>query len=201
MATNIISPRGRPRKFNADDAIATAQRLFHEKGYDALSVADLTRALGINPPSFYAAFGSKAGLYARILDRYAVSGAIPLAQILAEERPLAESLAQVLEEAARAYATDACATGCMVLEGRRSNDAEARDAARGFHEAAQAFIRDSIAAQFPQEADQVADFVCTTMAGMSASARHGQSLERLLSTARMAGLALAQALPGPAEAD
>lgn len=201
MTTNIISPRGRPRKFNADDAIATAQRLFHEKGYDALSVADLTRALGINPPSFYAAFGSKAGLYARILDRYAVAGAIPLAQILAVERPLAVSLAQVLEEAARAYAADACATGCMVLEGRRCNDAEARDAARGFHEAAQAFIRNSIAAQFPEKADEVADFVCTTMAGMSASARHGQSLERLLSTARMAGLALAQALPGPANAD
>jgi TetR/AcrR family transcriptional repressor for divergent bdcA len=34
------------------------------------------------------------------------------------------------------------------------------------------------------------------MAGLSASARHGQSLERLLATARLAGMALAQALPG-----
>jgi TetR/AcrR family transcriptional repressor for divergent bdcA len=195
MTTNKIPVRGRPRRFNPDEAIATAQRLFHEKGYDGLSVADLTQALGINPPSFYAAFGSKAGLYARILDRYADSGAIPLAQIFDVRRPLVASLSEVLLEAARRYAADASATGCIVLEGTRSNDAEARAAARGFHLAAQDFIRSRIAEHYPLEADRLADFVCTTMAGLSASARHGQSLERLLSTARLAGVALAHALP------
>ena len=69
MTTNNPAPRGRPRRFDPDAAVATAQQLFHARGYDAVSVADLTEALGINPPSFYAAFGSKAGLYARILDR------------------------------------------------------------------------------------------------------------------------------------
>ena len=196
MTTNTSPTRGRPRRFDPDEAVATAQRLFHAKGYDALSVADLTRALGINPPSFYAAFGSKAGLYARILDRYAGAGAIPLAQILTADRPMAAALGEVLEEAARHYAADPDATGCMVLEGSRCNDPEAREAARGFLVAAQEVIRHYIAARHPQEADRLADFVCTTMAGMSASARHGQSLERLLATARLAGLALAQALPG-----
>jgi len=195
MPTNILPTRGRPRRFNPDDAVATAQRLFHEKGYDAVSVADLTRALGINPPSFYAAFGSKAGLYARILDRYAVTGAIPLLDILGADRPLAVSLGEVLEQAARSYAADPGATGCMVLEGTRCNDAQARDAARVFHLAAQEVLRECIAARAPLEADRLADFVSTTMAGMSASARHGQSLERLLATARLAGMALAQALP------
>lgn len=194
-ATKVSSPRGRPRQFNPDEALATAQRLFHEKGYDAVSVADLTKALGVNPPSFYAAFGSKAGLYARILDRYAVTGAIPLRQILSADRPLAESLAEVLVEAARCYAADATATGCMVLEGTRCNDPEARDAARGFHIAAQEFIRNTIAERYPQEADRLADFVCTTMAGLSASARHGQGLDRLLATARIAGMALVHVLP------
>lgn len=196
MTTKISAPRGRPRRFNPDEAVATAQRLFHEQGYDAVSVADLTKALGINPPSFYAAFGSKAGLYARILDRYAATDAIPLKQILGTDRPLAESLAEVLEEAARCYAADASATGCMVLEGTRCNDAEARDAARGFHIAAQELIRNAIAERYPQEAERLADFVCTTMAGLSASARHGQGLERLLATARLAGKALVHVLPG-----
>ncbi len=50
--TNTLLARGRPRRFDPDAAVVTAQRMFHEKGYDALSVADLTRALGINPPSF-----------------------------------------------------------------------------------------------------------------------------------------------------
>ncbi|GGY07998.1 TetR family transcriptional regulator [Pseudoduganella dura] len=176
--------------------MAKAQRLFHEKGYDAVSVADVTKALGINPPSFYAAFGSKAGLYARILDRYAALGAIPLKKILETDRPLVESLAEVLMEAARYYAADPAATGCMVLEGTRSNDPQARDAACGFHVAAQDFIRNKIAERYPREADQLADFICTTMAGLSASARHGQSLDRLLATARLAGMALAQTLRG-----
>ena len=191
----MVSQRGRPRKFDPDEAVTIAQRLFHEKGYDAVSVADLTKALGINPPSFYAAFGSKAGLYERILKRYAETGAIPLRQILGTGRPLADALAEVLVEAARYYATDATATGCMVLEGTRCNDPEARDAACGFHQAAQEFIRKSIAERYPQQADQVTDFVCTTMAGLSASARHGQSVDRLVATARLAGKALAEALP------
>jgi TetR/AcrR family transcriptional repressor for divergent bdcA len=191
----MLSQRGRPRKFDPVEALAIAQRLFHEKGYDGVSLSDLTKAMGINPPSFYAAFGSKAGLYARILERYAITGAIPLAQILAKDRTMAETLPEVLMAAARGYAADATATGCMVLEGTRCNDPEARDAAGAYHIAAQEFIRNAIAERYPENAGQLADFVCTTMAGLSASARHGQSLERLLATARLAGKALVQALP------
>ncbi|WP_062386168.1 TetR/AcrR family transcriptional regulator [Pseudomonas abietaniphila] len=194
MTTNKPT-RGRPRRFDPDQAVATAQRLFHVKGYDDVSVADLTKAFNINPPSFYAAFGSKAQLYKRVLDRYAQTGAVPLLEILEADRPLAVSLTQILEQAAHAYAADPLATGCMVLEGTRCNDTEARDAACGFHVAAQDVIRNTIAERYPQDADRLADFVCTTMAGLSASARHGQSLDRLLATARLAGIALAQAIP------
>lgn len=194
MTTNKPT-RGRPRRFDPDQAVATAQRLFHVKGYDDVSVADLTKAFNINPPSFYAAFGSKAQLYKRVLDRYAQTGAVPLLEILEADRPLAVSLTQILEQAARAYAADPLATGCMVLEGTRCNDMEAREAACGFHVAAQDVIRNIIAERYPQDADRLADFVCTTMAGLSASARHGQSLDRLLATARLAGIALAQAIP------
>jgi TetR/AcrR family transcriptional repressor for divergent bdcA len=195
IVTTDKPARGRPRRFDPDQAIATAQSLFHARGYDDVSVADLTKAFGINPPSFYSAFGSKAQLYRRVLDRYALTGAIPLVQILEASRPLAVSLGQVLEQAARAYAADPLATGCMVLEGTRCNDMEAREAACSFHVAAQDLIRNTIAQRCPQEADRLADYVSTTMAGLSASARHGQSLDRLLATAQLASVALAQAIP------
>lgn len=195
VATNQSRPRGRPRRFDPDQAIATAQRLFHAHGYDAVSVANITDALGINPPSFYAAFGSKAGLYARVLDRYAGTGAIPLRDLLLPDRPVADSLASVLEEAARRYAADPEATGCLVLEGTRCNDREAREAACVFHAAAEDMIRLYIAARYPEEAERLTDFVSTTMAGLSAKARNGHDLDRLLASARLAGLALAQALP------
>jgi TetR/AcrR family transcriptional repressor for divergent bdcA len=194
-ATNQLRPRGRPRNFDPDQAVATAQRLFHAYGYDAVSVADLTNALGINPPSFYAAFGSKAGLYARVLDRYAETGAIPLADLLRPDRPVASVLAGVLEEAARHYAADPVTTGCLVLEGTHCNDQEAREAARAFHAAAEDMIRLYIAARYPAEAERLADFVSVTMAGLSAKARSGHGLDRLVATAHLAGLALAQALP------
>lgn len=192
--TDKSRPRGRPRRFDPDQGVATAQRLFHARGYDAVSVADVTAALGINPPSFYAAFGNKAGLYARVLDRYAATEAIPLPDLLRPDRPVAECLAATLEEAARRYAADPAAAGCLVLEGTRSDDHDARAAACVLHAAAEDMIRAYIAARHPEEAERLTDFVGTTMVGLSAKARRGLGLDRLLAIARLAGRALAREL-------
>lgn len=186
---------GRPRRFDPEQAVATAQGLFHARGYDAVSVAELTDALGIKPPSFYAAFGAKTGLYERVLDRYAQTGAVPLPELLRDDRPVAECLGRVLEEAARRYSADPDARGCLVLEGARSNDPEAREAACGFRRAAEAAIHAYVARRRPEAADRATDFMVTVMSGLSASARIGHDLDRLLETARLASLALEQALP------
>lgn len=196
MTTQTPRPRGRPRRFDPEQAVATAQRLFHARGYDAVSVAELTEALGINPPSFYAAFGSKAGLYARILSRYAGADALPLAALLRPDRPVAACLAALLEEAARRYAADPAAAGCLVVEGARCDDREAREAAHLLQAAGEEAIHDFIAARHPDEAGTLTDFVSTTLDGLSAKARSGHGADRLLATARLAGLALAQAIPG-----
>jgi TetR/AcrR family transcriptional repressor for divergent bdcA len=152
------------------------------------------KALGINPPSFYAAFGSKAGLYGRVLCRYGGNGAIPLDEFLRPDCPVAEALAALLEAAARRYAADPAAAGCLVLEGIHCNDPEAREATRAANIAAEDVIRRYIAARHPEEAERLTDFVCTTMTGLSAKARNGHSLDRLLATAHLASLVLAQAL-------
>ncbi|SDD31820.1 TetR/AcrR family transcriptional regulator [Belnapia rosea] len=199
MTTKSSRPRGRPRRFDPDQAVATAQRLFHARGYDAVSVADLTEALGINPPSFYAAFGSKAGLYARILGRYTAAEGVPLAEILRPGRPVAEALTEMLEEAARRYAAnpaaaDPAAAGCLTIEGARCNDPEARKAARALTAAAEDTIRRFVAATHPEAAGRLADYVVTIMTGLSTMAREGHGLDRLLATARLASLALAHGL-------
>jgi len=188
-------PRGRPRRFDPQQAVAAAQRLFHARGYDAVSVAEVTEMLGIKPPSFYAAFGNKAGLYARVLDRYASNNAIPLQDLLRDDRPVAECLASVLEEAARRYAGDPDTTGCLVLEGIHCDDKEAREAACVFHSAAEDIVRIYIAARYPDEAKSLTDFVSTTMAGLSAKARQGHDIDQLLNTARLASRAIELALP------
>lgn len=195
MTTKITRPRGRPRQFDPAQATEVAQQLFHARGYDDVSVADMTDALGIKTPSFYAAFGSKAGLYKRVIERYGSNGAIPLGALLRDDRPVAACLTDVLEAAARLYSDDPAATGCIVLEGCRSNDEEARAAARAAHLAAEQAIHDYIARRHPEQAQEVTAYVSTVMNGLSAKARMGQSQEGLLSSARLAGLALAQVLP------
>lgn len=191
MTKKLVRARGRPRKFDVDEAIATAQRLFHSRGYEAVSVSDVTDVLGINTPSFYSAFGSKAGLYERVITRYADHGAIPLLDLLRPDRPVAECLTAMLEDAARRYATDPAATGCIVLEGCRCNDEEARALARAAHDGALDVIRTYIAARHPSDAAQLTEYISTLTIGLSAQARAGKGLESLLETVRVASLAIA----------
>src|ERR1700749_3660752 len=63
-------PRGRPRAFDRDEALDRAMHLFWRRGYEATSVSDLTEAMGITPPSLYAAFGDKKRLFLETVDRY-----------------------------------------------------------------------------------------------------------------------------------
>src|SRR5438874_8768237 len=62
--------RGRPRTFDVDETLDRALKVFWRKGYDGASLPDLTRAMGINRPSLYAAFGNKQSLFCKALKRY-----------------------------------------------------------------------------------------------------------------------------------
>lgn len=194
ITTKNKHTRGRPRRFDPEEGVAIAQQLFHARGYDAVGVADITAALGINPPSFYAAFRSKMGLYGQVLDRYASTGAIPLTDLLRPDRSVAACLGAVLREAAQRYASNPTATGCLVVEGVRSDDPEARAAACAFQRDAEDVIRTYVAARHPDKADDVTDFVGATMAGMSAKARSGLSLDRLMAIAKLAETTLEHSL-------
>lgn len=69
-ATPPTRSRGRPRAFDRMAALDQATRLFWLKGFEATSMADLTKAMGIGSPSLYAAFGSKEALYAEAVRHY-----------------------------------------------------------------------------------------------------------------------------------
>jgi AcrR family transcriptional regulator len=61
---------GRPREFDPDQVEDAAMKLFWERGYDAVSISDVTAATGVNRRSVYAEFGSKDKLFDRALRRY-----------------------------------------------------------------------------------------------------------------------------------
>ena len=93
-------------------------RLFWRRGYEGVSVGDLTRAIGIAPPSLYAAFGSKAGLFRAALARYAADpgSALDLAS-LGDAPSLADAVRRLLERSVQAVTDPARERGCMVSSG------------------------------------------------------------------------------------
>ena len=42
------NPLGRPREFSSEEALIAANLVFAEKGFEGASLADLTKAIGIN---------------------------------------------------------------------------------------------------------------------------------------------------------
>lgn len=186
--------RGRPRAFDMDEALGTAQRLFHERGYDAVGVAAITQALGINPPSFYAAFGSKAELFDKVLERYAQC-ALPIDRLLAPGRPPAEALGELLDMAARVYVADPHESGCLVLESARAGgDPQSAAKAQAVKCESRERVRSFVAQTHPEQADLIADYGVSVMSGLSAGAREGWTQDRLVAVARMASAAIAAAL-------
>src|ERR1043165_4153218 len=83
---------GRPRAFDADKALEKAMDVFWRKGFEGASLADLTKAMGINPPSLYAAFGNKEELFRKAVDRYAAGPAAYLNKAI--EAPTARVVAE-----------------------------------------------------------------------------------------------------------
>lgn len=87
-------PRGRPRTFDADQALDRALDVFWRKGYEGTTLPDLTEAMGINRPSLYAAFGNKEQLFRKALERYVEGPACYVKESLAQPsaRKVVESL-------------------------------------------------------------------------------------------------------------
>lgn len=182
--------RGRPRNFDLAQAVHIAQKLFHENGYEGVSLSDLTSAIQITPPSFYAAFGSKAGLFHKALQRYSQIDGLPFADILRPERDTAEALHDLLLQAASRYSAHPQMRGCLVLASRHALEPEASQEACYLQQNASDMIRDFVALRRPDAADATTSYMATVMAGLSAEARAGATPEALTQAARDAALNL-----------
>lgn len=112
--------KGRPREFDADEALEKALLVFWRKGYEGASLADLTEAMGISRPSLYAAFGNKEDLFRQALNRYAEHGPGAIhREALAE--PSARRVAErLLRGAAEALTDPRNPPGCLAVQGALS---------------------------------------------------------------------------------
>src|SRR5436309_10294414 len=98
--------RGRPCEFDKDKVLERALEVFWQEGYEGASLSDLTRAMGINRPSLYAAFGDKEALFRKVLDRYAGGPSAYVREALGE--PTARAVVERLLRGAAEGLTDPC---------------------------------------------------------------------------------------------
>ncbi len=118
--------RGRPRAFDADQSLDQALQVFWRKGYEGASLSDLTKAMGINRPSMYAAFGDKETLFRKVLDRYA-AGPAKFAREAFKEPTARRVVERMLRGIADALTNPRNPRGCLMVQGALAcgNSAEA----------------------------------------------------------------------------
>ncbi|MFD6495167.1 TetR/AcrR family transcriptional regulator [Streptomyces sp. NPDC060188] len=115
METKQNSPIGRPRGFDADEALERAMLVFWKHGYEGASTATLTSAMGISTTSMYAAFGNKEKLFRKALERYTEGPSAYLARALEEPTALGVAGA-ILGGTIRTTTRPANPNGCLGVQ-------------------------------------------------------------------------------------
>jgi AcrR family transcriptional regulator len=188
-------PAGRPRAFDVHKVLDRALRVFWSKGYAGASLSDLTRAMGINRPSLYAAFGDKETLFRKALDRYADGPAAHVHEALHE--PTARGVVErLLHGAADLNTAPRNPRGCLLVQGGlacgEATDSIRRvlNSRRAAGEAAirRRFQRAKSEGDLPPDADpaDLARYVATVLYGMAVQAVGGASRGELQRTIEMA---------------
>jgi AcrR family transcriptional regulator len=109
-------PRGRERTFDTDVALERAVELFSRQGYEGTSIAELTKAMEISPPSLYAAFGNKRKLFDLVVQRYREQRSPYMEDALGQ--PTAQLVAEAfLVGAAEHDARPGKPPGCLTVRG------------------------------------------------------------------------------------
>ncbi len=178
-------------------------QLFWKHGYEGTSIHELTAAMGITPPSLYAAFGDKERLFLEAVNQYR-SGPGNADRAFAEARSARDAIERVLAGSAAELTCPSHPPGCMVVLAAMN----CSEASSHLHEAlasvraeAESYFRSAIQrgvddGELASDTDvaALAKFFMTVLQGMTIQARDGATSEELLSVAHMA----MRAWPAPA---
>ncbi|MTI46162.1 TetR family transcriptional regulator [Roseibium hamelinense] len=188
----MVSRLGQGRKFMIEDALEAATLVFWLHGYEGASISELTKAMGINPPSLYKAFGSKEDLFFKVVDHYNQTHGNFMSKIFEEETDGRALLQRLLLEAADHYPSDQFPGGCLVISAavavtETNKHVADRLASMRNDNVKEMASRDGVT-------PDMARFAAATLQGMSQQARDGASREDLRTIAKYAISALDTAL-------
>ncbi len=188
-----VAPRGRPRAFDPDVALERAMHVFWAKGYEGASLSDLTRAMRINRPSLYAAFGNKEQLFGKVLDRYMEGPVAYFGKALGASKAR-DVVEKIFLGTARMGDDPRIPAGCLMVQGALAcGDASVRKevaARRAVSEAAlrRRFQRAKREGDLPKNSDpgDLAGYVMTVVRGMAVQSAGGASSNQLRRVAQIA---------------
>jgi AcrR family transcriptional regulator len=180
---------GRPRTFDANRALDRALGIFWRHGYEGASLPALTKAMGINRPSLYAAFGNKEALFRKAVERYERGPASYAHKAL--KKPTARGVVEALLEGVVALLTKPRNPGgCLMVQGalacgenaNRVRQELASRRAAGVAAIRRRFQRAIDEGDLPARADAstLARFVATVTHGLAVQAASGASRKELL---------------------
>ena len=185
--------RGRPRSFDPDAALERAMHVFWAKGYEGASLSNLTRAMRINRPSLYAAFGNKEQLFRKVLDRYMDGPVAYFGKALAAPKAR-DVVEEIFLSTARMVDDPGIPAGCLMVQGALAcGDASVREEVAGRRAAAEVALRRRLQrakrqGDLPKNADpsELASYVMTVVRGMAVQSAGGASSDQLRRVAQIA---------------
>jgi TetR/AcrR family transcriptional repressor of nem operon len=104
----------RHKEFNRDEVLHKAMEVFWSRGYEATSVQDLVKRMGINRQSLYDTFGDKHALYLQALDRYREVEGRKVLELLERPGSVKKTLRQLFEGVVEKSLCDGQRRGCFM---------------------------------------------------------------------------------------
>lgn len=182
-ADSVCRGKGRPRAFDRAQALHSALKIFWKQGYEPASVAELCKAMEINPPSLYATFGNKASLFLEALRHYEHTYWDAPAKHFLAEPDVYTAVANFFRESAQILLSPETPCGCMVVLAAiniSENEKEIIESVRELRLAAKKMFADRLRqaiqdGQIPPDTDvpALAGALNTLLEGLSIQARDG----------------------------
>lgn len=116
MTTKKIKKKckGRPKCFDRQEALEKAKDLFCLHGYQGASIAQITGAMGIKPPSLYGEFGDKEQLFIEVLDYYYTPYKEELKRIFQETKTTEEAFRGIFN-LSKSFHAQGAPIGCLIV--------------------------------------------------------------------------------------
>lgn len=116
---------GRPREFDIDRALEAATQQFWTVGYEATSLQDLLKSMGLSKSSLYQTFGNKHELFIRCLDHYQQSMVDKLNEQLDSSDSVKQFIDNFLEGVIAEAKNSSGRKGCLLVN--TANELSQRD--------------------------------------------------------------------------